>query len=1676
MDMRYLILSFLILLGGCLPEAKVSKGNSSTQESGPTETIDPTIPKTDTQWNYLAQNYKTITIYASNLNNAYITGYETETYLASESNFKNQTYCLVADFSITGNKRQMRARVIPESYYDFSAKRTVRTLRVDFNVISSEVQSLCSPALYSYNSLGEHSLDTTVPATVVYSADALCPTCTSRVNSTKIRVFKLNSSALYEVPTQSIKLSGLSLIVDPNSGSSGGNGSCSISSCQAQGYDCCLEDQCVDNSALRPSAQTIYYDQWRTAEEERLTDPLAWMRYPHIYYICPNYVPPTTGTTTGGSTGTTTGSTGGGGDQLEQQLAQIKKDLACLENIKAQTLTVPFHQELLVNNSFTGTAQCKTLTSEENDQMHFKKVARRLYQYCGCSYSELADMINFCPAYYYKASTTNSAGEVTSFECQILSEVTVPTTQEVSVNSRSAPHRFFNSDGAEFSTPQASSLPQELDTFTYLDQDNNVHSQSEFGINSIIGPMSINLDRALPAKSVNVELDQMYLIRTTSGYYTPCPTCGKDKWHESMTAYPSSNWGVGLQAIGFSTKRDELDSNITGGNYEDTIFGRACWVPPTMLPFTHRSITGTDSTNQRRNRLQTQAVLYSNGYQRDWFGFNKGALIGSFDGVSWFAVGNGRLVKSTTKKLYLAINAPFADLATASMHQVQISLYDGHSQAPQVDYDPQYHRTASLQNQAGNCQANHMCQTDTDCITRLGWEYACADVSGLKTNWPIFDINSREEVGTQALTLDQILTQKKFPSSDTKRCVYRGAGAVCLQNSNLVTDLNNKKVMTCAPNFYCAPLTSGDNISTKVSRFATDLENLIVNRNHLFGQDANVLGRPLNYMGEIATIPNALQTSIRSNLMENQPTLAGSGAGICRPGKALATLATQATMSNPFEQHKSPDTIKRTDFINQIASCNSALFTVYRHSSCPVIGDSGNYLQFESNTLAVDFNTRASRQNSCGLESISTDAGSLNMSADSLHTFSAFKEIEAKPLSEQIITNKTMVRDACLRRAGAVCHTDLDCSPNKLHAEFAGIKALKFFGNNAEKTYWEESLVCGQGNPKPSIYDQEATLAYDQTQNRCCREIGKDLTTHTTDTPRSHLNALYTPETQGLITATHPGLAANNAKRYSRLTSVEELGAVNRPLLSANTTRNNAGVLTSASNIEVANQWKTLREANSETCCGGGWIRKFSDGGNDWTQKNRLYFDAANFSCLNSRHQILTAPESLAAFYNSVADVRNLINRDYSEYCQDISATDGGCAQYSFASNSTDEGAPAHDPYGVISVNTLNGTFGGSNTDFIFTPFSGDAHQGVTMVYNSTTSGARRNINIRIPSFIPRVSFDTSYAIGANGANTNGISIITSTQSLACVKQDTLSPTSHTDASSCAAGNCCYSFDSSSRILKVVLSAGASAHFKDNQTGIRFNVDLTPFNAFVRTRPANDLYYLSRLGRMELSGVPQISYEALYCNDNADRLVPGLFKSSIMKNSAEFENATNSFIRNGEWQTTSHALNQNPVFAESQFKCCSPLGKTTTNPGNCCSGYGVQVENSNNFTCSLPTGTDLMVYLNPFISNEGLNLTLTESDYNSATGEPLLSSTVVNKIAQIGRNHCEGKKVRQGGAFGNFEPEPQGSRTDASKRIYQIVDSSNDVGQVTNAGATLSSGYNVFNEGYRWNHHLYCTE
>jgi hypothetical protein len=272
--------------------------------------------------------------------------------------------------------------------------------------------------------------------------------------------------------------------------------------------------------------------------------------------------------------------------------------------------------------------------------------------------------------------------------------------------------------------------------------------------------------------------------------------------------------------------------------------------------------------------------------------------------------------------------------------------------------------------------------------------------------------------------------------------------------------------------------------------------------------------------------------------------------------------------------------------------------------------------------------------------------------------------------------------------------------------------------------------------------------------------------------------------------------------------------------------------------------------------------------------------------------------------------------------------------------------------------------------------------------------------------------------------------------------------------------------------------------------GVKFINAMTAgsYGTMNRTAPKSNTYYLKRLGLFELTGIPQITYKPIACNDNSDRLVPGLFKKgsvSDMRLAAHFNQ--DDYAYQGTDPTTGqisrytnvHGLSTEPVFSENDFKCCSPLGFKTNSQSKCCSGYGRVAPNGSTVTCGIPAGTDLMVYLNRFVSNEGRGSDqpgggLVDADFNTLTGEPLITTTVSQKITALGNAYCENMKVRQGGAFGSFGLEPYGSDTNDNEQIFGIVDSTRD--ETAGSGSGPGAGYTAFMGGFRWNHHLYCDD
>lgn len=1741
--MRLLVLLLTITLAGCLPQQQVRTAGIADEGQG-TDTGDDGITLStsdvDLAWYQSLTSNTTLSVFRDNVENTYIRGRRIENYLLRQ-NAPTATYCLEVDLGPSvpvTDRRFLRLRAVPLSVNNTVTRTKTIYLRVNFSPLPAD-QEICDlgKVQYTNDSDTEFVSFASVQNRTSFSLQSACASCVTQIQSSNFKLFSIDTvnQRMVQVKPTELDLGLLTLQIKPGNAPNLG-GTCSNNGCSALGFDCCLQNQCVNDGSLRTevTGTVLTSSEFLSAEQEKLSDPLAFLRYPQYYYICGTAQPqplPGTGSQTDAEAA------------AAARLLEMQKDYACIQELKTKSVADPFHLAPFNASATYDQTKCNTVTS--TDPYFWRNVLGRLYANCGCAAAQntLELQLENCPKYDYQVLAQNSSQQPIQFACTSLDESDVETpfqNLDVAVNSRTVPHRFFNTAGDEVdpSKNPPATTQQEGQAFSYADPEKTQPINGTFNMNSILGAMNIELTDAMPAKVIDLELDKVYLIATRSGFYTPCPTCAKDSWFASFSATPSSGQGVGLQAVGHSTSRDSWDNNTTLGNYEDTIFGRACWVPPTMLPFSQpidgaTAATSTNVAPQRKGRLDTQATMWINGYQRDWFGFNKGALIGSFDGVTWFAVGKGRIVRSTTKKLFLAINAPFGDLAESNNHVVSVQDYEGQATAALNDFHPEYVQNHPSQNEAGNCQAYHMCNVDTDCVTRLGWEYVCADVTQLKTYWPGFNPELADEramvTGEQPRSIEGILAQGVLPAGSTKRCVYRGAGSICRTDAGSIpaTELEKRKLLTCAPNFWCADVDgTNSNIpntatqlnvfNRQVARFGRPLEEIPVTNNHLYGRDTNQLGRPLDYVhNKFSTPANSLSqissTIVRSTLNTNVSAidpLATGKVGLCRPGKRLPLPTDVATQWNPFNQHQGLDEFSRTDYTNQIASCPSnylALGTA-KVASCPVIGDDGNYIHqsasFADVSTQSSWSRRALEQNSCGLETLRNGTITSGLSDVQLQAVSPFKLIEGRPLNMAVNVLPGLTRDACLRKPGSACHTDLDCSPNKYHADQTQYFDNSYFGNAANREYYEQHLVCGQGTPKPFISDVEFE-DYDITKNVCCREVGKDITTYSAQEASStSADAAVTASLNPLVTGlTDP----TNAGRYERFTHIRGMGT-SFPVLTAYDNRNGAGTLLSnnysgaltssipvPANVMTPDQWKTLNQANGKTCCGGGWVRKFEDGTTDWSKRDRFRVDVSNFRCLNYITPLATTTSAQSSW--GISQAR--IDADYGKYCFDISGSTGNCAQLTIPQGDVGDtscafrefATPAANPYSapfLAVFSTLPGEVAWSdlpvNFFAFFPPVSADTDPETMMDFADTTN--RKNITIAIPSYTgdSALTVEMQRRDAANALTT-----------ASCQLEADLDADTPDDPGVCTAGSgCCYQYNSSSRIMILNINQ-ASGFFNagtPTQSG-RYGakISFTPPGIGNTLRPlakrsCSDVHYLDILGKMELAGIPQITYPKILCNNNAERLVPELFNITDSENNrASFNTNTFSFNDTVDRRTNHHGLANGAIFSQHDFKCCTPVGKNTKDAATCCSGFAVEADEDptggrKNFTCKLPAGSNLSVYMNRFVSNEGtgdhLNVSpLVEADFNAQSGEPLVTTAVNAKLAAIGREVCENGATRRGGAFGEFAPEPASALSQGST-VYGIVDSSSDGGTNSSGGGTSEVGYNSFIQGFRWNHHLYC--
>ena len=217
--------------------------------------------------------------------------------------------------------------------------------------------------------------------------------------------------------------------------------------------------------------------------------------------------------------------------------------------------------------------------------------------------------------------------------------------------------------------------------------------------------------------------------------------------------------------------------------------------------------------------------------------------------------------------------------------------------------------------------------------------------------------------------------------------------------------------------------------------------------------------------------------------------------------------------------------------------------------------------------------------------------------------------------------------------------------------------------------------------------------------------------------------------------------------------------------------------------------------------------------------------------------------------------------------------------------------------------------------------------------------------------------------------------------------------------------------------------------------------------------PGNPYFYLEKLARFELLGIPQIDYEPIQCNSNRQKLVPGIFEHKgndvdTITGSHDFncgDNLSTSpadeigfcdidlepFPNSSQYGTTfGNQLNRvlkdkvsmPDIFSENEFLCCVKLGEISETASNCCSGHAIYVDSndaSKGMECRLPYGANLNVYFNRYVSSDGLleDSVLREdeeptgfklADFDSRTGEIIPSEETDKILESLGEKYCTG--------------------------------------------------------------------
>ncbi|MBY0412915.1 MAG: hypothetical protein K2Q18_02055 [Bdellovibrionales bacterium] len=806
----------------------------------------------------------------------------------------------------------------------------------------------------------------------------------------------------------------------------------------------------------------------------------------------------------------------------------------------------------------------------------------------------------------------NASGAITDYACLYPEPTPVdpPMSQTIFLSSKAMPIRLFDNLGTSKKSI-SSSITQEGTAFKYrgdnlLNPNNQPDitnsgdtSDTYIGFNEIYGSLSYSNNSAKPAQEVTVKKNTTYDIYVAQGAYSNCTQCGNDYYSNLTKLFPLTQFGGGMVPMIGQTNR----SMSSGIRADEMKFGRACLVPATMLPWSHA--TYSKEQDQRLNRMNAQHFLYANGYQYDWYGFDYGSVIGSFDGVKWFSIGSNRRIKSDTGKLFIAVNGIFGDLSVENTYQVTINdatLNPSTTNIVQTDYA----------SDGAQCQQYHQCSTDNDCAATLGWEYACAPIGEITTSWPVFDENAKEV--PEAVSDKVYLTSILNVASSGKRCVYRGRGALCTPNYasvNLNSTFNKTSSQTmhsCSDNTYCQTInTSGTlspNFNNRIARYGKVKSDSTVDT---FGLGSIIPGRPLKYQGQ-----EPVRATTVKNLNVNKIT------AMCLPGRDVEK-------TNYLDQNMIAPTTTGSYYtgdkvtgIGMTLKKGSTVAQPNYLAACSITDTSKNFYRNTTTSAAGLFTNTSIYPN------LQYDSGSQAISTNALNVFNSLFTTQSMTLgiykaNNVLLTSAAFTENRCLRAPGASCFSDMDCAPSKLISDKIKLlnsedSALQAIINKYEIKFWQEELVCSQATAKTDAL-------YDPKNNRCCREVGNVISLPAADL-NNKISYKKVPGIDLPMSVNVSSVETAGVGRYSRSASMyKELNtnATTYPDIKVAVANQCTGVgCATLSSLDY--QYRSIAALAEKTSCSGDWVRSFnttSTNSHKWEVSRLQNYAASNFQCFN---------------------------------------------------------------------------------------------------------------------------------------------------------------------------------------------------------------------------------------------------------------------------------------------------------------------------------------------------------------------------------------------------------------------------------------------------------------------------